>query len=81
MKKYSSKRGFYKYYNKNGLQCRIKISKNILQSGSKNYTIKFKRPQDDSWLYTLPKTFDNPLECIDYIVKNLETDRTIFKVI
>jgi len=70
---------YYKFYNKEGKKAYIKISKN---ANVKKPIIKFKRPQDDDWLYHLPnKNFKNCLEIVTFIMKNLETNNTKFKIV
>ena len=71
---------YFKFYNKEGKKAYIKISKNF--KNFKNPIIKFKRPQDDDWLYHLPnKKFKNCLEAVEFIMKNLETNNTKFKIV
>jgi len=71
-------KGYYKFYTKNGKKAFIKLCKNINNS---KVIIKFMRPKDDNWLYHYPdKKFENCLDVIYYILKNLETNKTRFKV-
>lgn len=83
MKRFSKKNGYYKYYNKEGKWCRIKIkdSSCVGNTGRKEVLLKFQGPMDDGWLITtIDKEFDNVFDIIHYLCKNLETNGTVFKV-
>jgi len=71
---------YYKYYTKDGKCAKIKFQKNII--ANLPIIIKFKRPDDELWNFHTPdKTFKNSFEVIEYILENLETNRTKFKVV
>ena len=75
--RYKSKNGFYKYYNKYGLNCRIKTDK-----CNGNVIIKFKYNFDERWFMNIPDIkFKSEGDIITFICKNLETDGTIFEVV
>jgi len=88
-KKYSKENGYYKYYNSEGLKCRIKVTKNARCRKDDNFIIAFLRPQDYNWNYHMPVDkkskkvviFKDCFDAINFILKNLETDGTIFKII
>ena len=70
--------GYYKFYNKAGLSCRIKSSGHI--DGSE-ILIRFKHKDDLGWLYHAPKRkFRNCLDATNFILKNLENEGMIFKI-
>jgi len=70
---------YYKFYNKDGKKCYIKFTKNV---NINNPIIKFKRPFDENWLFHIPnKKFKNCIEIIHFIINNLETNKTKFKVV
>ena len=72
MKKYSRKNGYYKFYNKEGKKCRIKIDGSI-----KNKELIFILRYPNSILprYYVPnRKFTSKLDLIHHIVSNLETD-------
>ena len=82
MKKYNSKNGYFKHYNKNGHSCRIKVSKKALNKTNSEFLIKFKKAKDETWLYHYPsKKFRCVNEVITFILKNLENKNLVFKVI
>jgi len=69
--------GYYKFYNKIGIACRIKCSKDIEGQS----LIMFKHKNEDTWMYYVPKKeFNNCLEIINHILKNLVNDNMIFKI-
>jgi len=73
---------YYTYYNKQGLRAKIKITKNAFDKKNEQFLIKFKRQNDEQWLYHYPnKKFSCHLEVINHILKNLETDGTKFKIL
>jgi hypothetical protein len=88
-KKYSKTNGYYKYYNSEGLKCRIKVTKNAKCRKNDAFTIAFLRPFDYNWNYDIPvdkknkkmKIFKDCFDVINFILKNLETDGTIFKIL
>jgi hypothetical protein len=73
---------YFTYYNKNGLKAKIKVSKNAFDKKNSQFLIKFQRPSDEEWLYHYPsKKFGCHLEVINYILKNLETNNSRFKIL
>jgi hypothetical protein len=75
--KYKSRNGYFKFYNKNGLSCRIKIQDEI----SGKFIIKYKGPDEIIWNYISPDFSAITIEVINYILKNLETDNSVFKIV
>ena len=74
--KFKSKNGFYKFFNKEGLKCRIKTN-----NCKGDVILKFKYPSDEKWYMTIPDIkFKSDSDVITYICKNLETDGTVFEV-
>ena len=70
--------GYFKFYNKEGLSCRVKCPKEI----QKEILIKFKNRDETAWAYHSPKrTFRNCLEVVNFILKNLENENMVFKII
>ena len=69
--------GYYKFYNKAGISCRIKCE--VEAKGQ--VLIKFKHRDDHQWLYHVPdKKFRNCLEITNFILKNLENQNMVFKI-
>jgi len=86
-KEYSSKNGFYKYYNKEGKSCRIFVDKDAINLKDQRIILSWTSPNTDGWNVYIPHTkkgedkkFKNIFEVIKHILKNLETDKSIFKV-
>jgi hypothetical protein len=70
--------GYFKFYNGSGISCRIKCSSEI----QKEALIKFKHKEDANWLYHVPnREFRNCLEAANFILKNLENEGMIFKIV
>jgi len=70
---------YYKFYNKDGKRAYIKVAKFL---NLDNVIIKFQRQRDEDWLYHTPnKKFKNVVEIINFIVENLENDKTYFNVV
>jgi hypothetical protein len=70
--------GYFKFYNKNGQSCRIKCQEEI----KGQVLIKFKPHDEGAWLYYAPKReFRNCLEVANFILKNLESNGTVFKIL
>jgi len=70
--------GYYKFYNKEGLSCRIKCTDEV----SGNVLIKFKGRDEAIWAYHSPKrTFRNCLDVTNFILKNLENPNMVFKIV
>ena len=71
--------GYYKFYNKNGLQCRIKCEAEKIDG---EVMIKFKPKDQTEWMYHMPKRkFRHCLEVTNFILKNLENNNMVFKVV
>jgi len=72
-----SANGYYKFYNKAGLSCRIKCE----MTGPGRIMIKFKTTDDLNWMYYSPnRTFKCCLDASNYILKNLENKGMVFKI-
>lgn len=70
--------GYFKFYNKDGVSCRIKCDQEI----NGEVLIKFKSKDDDGWFYHSPRReFGNSLDVANFILKNLENQDMIFKVL
>jgi len=84
MKKHSKNNGYFKYYNKEGKSCRIKFDndfKFIEEKKKFNIIIKFKKDDETLWNYHSPfRKFKSIFEIINYILKNLENDKMVFKI-
>jgi len=79
--KYSKKEGYYKYYNKEGKSCRIKIEDKLRNKRKFRCFVWFRYPNDVNWMVHEPsKKFNDVFHVINYLCKNLETDKMIFKV-
>jgi hypothetical protein len=80
--KYSRRKGYFKYYNKDGLKCRIKFMDNVCNHETPfGVIVKFKRPIDDDFLYHYPnRKFTGIQDVINFVVKNLEHDGTVFEI-
>jgi hypothetical protein len=73
-----SKNGYYKFYNSQGIYCRIKCN-NVENN---EVLIKFKQKNETNWMYHSPnKRFHSCLEVANYILKNLDNQNMIFKII
>jgi len=88
-KKFSKENNYYKYYTSDGLKCRIKVTKDAKCRKNDSFTIAFMRPYDYNWNYHIPydkknknyRKFKDCFEVINFILKNLETNGTIFKIL
>jgi len=81
MKDFKSSNGYYKYYNKEGKACRIKIEDKLKNKKNFNCFIWFKYPKKDYWMIHEPnKKFKDVFQVINYLCKNLETNNIVFKV-
>jgi len=79
--KYKSKNGYYKYYNKEGKWCRIKITDPTI---SGNVIFKMRYPYENYLLpnyYSPNRKFKSAFDIITHICKNLETDGLVVKVL
>ncbi len=73
--------GYYKFYNKEGISCRIKCD-DTEEKFEGNCIIKFKQIDDPTWMFHAPtKEFRNCLEVTNYILKNLENSNMVFKIL
>jgi len=73
-----SANGYYKFYNKEGISCRIKCTDVINGTA----LIKFKHRDEPGWLYHSPeRKFGHILEAVNFVLKNLENTGMIFKII
>lgn len=75
---FKSKNGYYKYYNKEGHMCRIKVSDDALTRKNSEFIIFW---FEEIWLAHIPtsvKKFRDPFHVINFILKNLETDGKSF---
>ncbi len=73
-----SQNGYYKFYSKDGTECRIKADRDI----QGKVIIKFKYANSVGWRWYAPsREFKNVLDATTYILKNLESDKMVFKVI
>ena len=80
-KQFSKKNGFYKYYNSEGKVCRIKVANNIKCQENFECIVSFWQPTDAEWKMHIPsKKFKDAFDAINFILKNLETSGTIFKI-
>lgn len=82
-KKYSKRNGYYKYYNKNGVSCRVKFeNKMAINSKTANVIIEFNKENDIevSNMHMPARYFNNDFEILNFILKNLETSNLVFKV-
>ena len=80
-KQFSKKNGFYKYYNSEGKVCRIKISDKIKCQENFECLISFWHANDAEWkMHSPSKVFKDIFEVINFILKNLENDRVVFKI-
>ena len=72
------------FYNKEGKECYIKISKKFLAHKIEapfDILIRFKIREGVEWLYHSPAhQFESLTEVINFIVLNLESDNTQFKI-
>ena len=81
-KKYKSENGYFKHFNSQGIPCRIKVSKNALKKVNTNFTVKFKKKNEEVWMVHIPnKKFKCVNEVIVFILKNLESENMVFKII
>jgi len=78
--KYSRKNGYYKYYNKEGKQCRVKFIENIENSRAL-FKLIYPNSEDPISMYITRKTFKDNFEILHHIVKNLETDGLVIEII
>jgi hypothetical protein len=70
--------GYFKFYNKEGISCRIKCNDEV--DGA--ILIKFKQKEEANWMYHVPnRGFRNCLEVSNFILKNLENDNMVFKIV
>ena len=70
--------GYFKFYNKEGMSTRIKCSEPI----NGEVLIKFKNKNAAEWLYHAPqRKFRNCLEVTNFILKNLENENMVFKIV
>jgi len=75
---YKKANGYYKFYNKTGISCRVKTDEPIQGS----VIIKFKEQGETKWMYHAPKrTFNSTLEVVHYILMNLESKSLVFKIV
>ena len=75
------KKGWYKYKTPVG-KIYIKVSSKIEMTDSGTITMKWQRPQDDSWLYHSPDIeFKDIFDVISHITQNTETRCTKFKIL
>ena len=75
--KYKKANGYYKFYNKLGVSCRIKTEEPVQGS----VIIKFKDQDETKWMYHAPsRTFNSTLEVVHYILMNLESKNLVFKI-
>ena len=79
MNKFKSKNGYYKYYNKDGKWCRIKVDCDI--NGKVLFVLRY---PNDGYVtpnyYSPNKKFKNAFDVIKHICKNLETNGLIVEV-
>ena len=80
--KYKSINGYYKHYNKEGRSCRIKVSRKALSRTDDEFILKYRSKSMEHWLYHSPRgKFRCANAVIVHILKNLENDNMIFKII
>ena len=69
---------YYKYYNAEGLSCKVKIEDEF---EDKRVVLSLKYPKDERGVMHIPdKIFKNGYHVINYICKNLETDKLVVSV-
>ena len=79
---YKSKNGYFKHYSKNGTPCRIKVTRDALRKTDSDFLIAFKNRDEETWNYHIPnKNFRCANAVIVFILKNLETPNTVFKIL
>ena len=75
------KKGWYEYNIPAGT-IKIKVGKNVECNKSGRITMKWQRPEDDSWLYHSPDdNFENIFDAIAHITRHTETDKCLFKIL
>jgi len=80
--KHKSKNGYFKHYNKEGIACRIKVAKSALKKFNDEFIVKFKDAKDEFWMWHVPhKRFRDASEVIVFILKNLDSDNMVFKIV
>jgi len=78
MNRYSSENRYFKYFNQEGKELRIKNSKKL--NLEKHIIVKFKKFTSDTWKFHSPnKIFTSKEEIISFIVKNAEYSK-FFKI-
>jgi len=76
-KKYTKSKGWYKFYTSSGASARIKMD--ALHPGE--VLIKFKTPDAIQWSFYVPnRVFESQLEVVNYIMRHLEKNATLFRV-
>ena len=77
---FKSKNGYYKYFNKEGNMCRIKVSEDALTRKNSQFTIFWFDGVWNAHMPTSVKTFRDPFHVISFILKNLETNGKSFLI-
>ena len=81
MKKNKKNKGYYKYYNKEGKMCRIKVDDDLRCKTNFNCFVNFKHLNEDYWMIHEPNIkFKDILHIVNFLCKNLETNGIVFKV-
>lgn len=78
MRRFKSNKGYFKFFNKEGQECRIKCDREI----NGNVIIKYLKKDEVVWRWLTPeKEFISSIHTINYILKHLESDKSIFEII
>jgi D-alanine-D-alanine ligase-like ATP-grasp enzyme len=75
--KYNKTNGYYKFWNKDGKYCKIKVEDEIK---NEKIIVSFIKNAGEVQYHSPDKIFKNTVEVIHFLLKNLETDGIIFKI-
>jgi len=79
-KRYKKSNGYYKFYNAEGVPCRIKFDSP--PKNNQDILLKFKNKYETKWLLVVPnQKFSSESQVLNYILKNLQNTDMVFKVI